>query len=75
VLEPIVDPQITVLTANAQPRRRSDGDRPSEARTRRQPVRIRATEHATTSRPRPALTVDEDATMPPTEIAVHDLRP
>ena len=75
VLEPIGDPQVTVLTANAQPRRRSDGDRPSEARRRRQPVRIRATEQATTSGPRSALTVDEDATMPPTEMAVHDLRP
>jgi len=75
-LEPIVDPQVTVLTANAQPRRRSDGDGSSEeARKRRQPVRIRATSQVTTSQSRSALTVDEDATMPPTEMAVHDLRP
>ena len=67
VVQQIVEPEVTVLTATAQPSRRTDGDGPSDARTRRQPARIRPTSHATTSRPRSALPVDEDATMPLTE--------
>jgi len=67
VPEPPGDPQVTVLTSNAQASRRTDGDGSSEARPRRQPTRIRPTSQATTSRPRSALPVDEDATMPPTE--------
>jgi serine/threonine protein kinase len=44
-------------------------------RTRPQPARIRPRSHATASRPRPALTVDEDATMPLTEMSGYERNP
>jgi eukaryotic-like serine/threonine-protein kinase len=75
VMQPIVEPQVVILTASAQSPRLSDGDgSSSEARLRR-PVRTRSTSPATRSRPHVAKTVDEDATMPPTEIAAYEPRP
>jgi tRNA A-37 threonylcarbamoyl transferase component Bud32 len=75
VMQPIVEPQAVMLTARAQSPRLSDGDgSSSEARSRR-PVRTRSTSPATRSPPSLAKTVDEDATMPPTETTAYEPRP
>ena len=68
VMQPIVAPQGTVLTASEPPLPRTDGDESTIAR-RRQPARSRPRSHATTSRQRSVPSVDEDATMPPTVIS------
>jgi hypothetical protein len=44
-------------------------ERASNVAPARRPARTRPTARPTTPRPRPVLPVDEDATMPPTEIS------
>jgi serine/threonine protein kinase len=67
-------PQVTVLTVAAEPIRQTDSNASSHARTR-PPVSTRPASHAAASRPRSALTVDDDATMPPTEFAGNETNP
>ena len=69
----LAGPQVTTLTAralttSAEPTRQTDGERAFRARTR-PPARTRLASYTTRSRSRPALTLDDDATMPPTEMA------
>ena len=68
VMQPVVEPQGTALTASEAPPPRADGDESATARTR-QPARSRPRSHATISRQRSVPSVDEDATMPPTVIS------
>jgi serine/threonine protein kinase len=68
VMQPAVAPQGTVLTVSEPPPPRTDDNESTVARAR-QPARSRPRSHATTSRPRSVLSVDEDATMPPSVIS------
>jgi hypothetical protein len=74
VMQATDEPQADVFTATAPPRERADSEGSSEVRTRR-PARIRAAAGERTTRPRSALSVDEDATMPPTMIEAQNLQP
>ena len=73
VVQEIVDPQVTALIQGGSPPREAAGRGSSVARTR-QPARIRPGSRPTASRSRVALPVDEDATMPPSEITAEDLQ-
>jgi eukaryotic-like serine/threonine-protein kinase len=64
----LVDPEAAVVMASEQLAPRIE-ERASNVAPARRPARTRPTARPTTPRPRPVLPVDEDATMPPTEIS------
>jgi serine/threonine-protein kinase len=69
--QPTAEPQVVVFTATEPPPPQPD-DRGLHAALKRQPARTRPTSSPKPSRPRSSLPVDEDATMPPTEISGLD---
>jgi serine/threonine-protein kinase len=69
--EPIAPPKVILLTASEPPPPRLD-DRSSRVARTRQAARSRSTSAPKTARPRPLLPIDEDATMPPTELSGLD---
>jgi hypothetical protein len=69
--QPTAEPQVVVFTASEPPPPQPD-DRGLHAALKRQPARTRPAPSPKTSRPRPVLRVDDDATMPPTEISGLD---
>ncbi len=68
---PAAEPQVVVFTATEPPPPQPD-DRGLHAALKRQPARTRPPSSPKPSRPRSPLLVDEDATMPPTEISGLD---
>jgi hypothetical protein len=68
----IVDPQVTLLIRSGAPLREAAGGGSSVAGTQK-PARTRPRPRPTASRPRVALPVDEDATMPPSEMTAQEL--
>jgi serine/threonine-protein kinase len=68
---PAAEPQVVVFTATEPPPPQPN-DRGLHAALKRQPARPRPPSSPKPSRPRSPLLVDEDATMPPTEISGLD---
>jgi serine/threonine protein kinase len=69
--EPIAQPPVILLTASEPTPPRLE-DRSSRLARTRQNARSRSTSASKTARPRPLLPLDEDATMPPTELSGLD---
>jgi serine/threonine protein kinase len=69
--QPSAEPQVVVFTAS-EPSPPQPDDRGLHAALKRQPARTRPPSSPKPSRPRSSLPVDEDATMPPTEISGLD---
>ena len=68
----IVDPRVTVLIESGSPPREATGGESSVVQPR-QPARLRPRSRPTAARPRVALPIDEDATMPPSEMTAQEL--